>query len=166
MEVEKGKITIDPFHEDQINPNSYDFRIGETLRIYKNYILDTKKDNPTDTIMIPDNGIVLQPNRLYLGHTVETIGSNCYVPVVRGKSSTGRIGLFVHITADLIDIGYIGQYTLMMHAIQPIIIYPNMRIGQVTFWKTLGEIILYKGKYQGGRGPQSSQVFKDFERKA
>ncbi len=107
-EVKKGTIVIEPFDGKQINPNSYDFRIGSTLVVYRNKILDSKKDNPTIVIKIPKSGVILYPEKLYLGHTIEKIGSNHYVPVVRGKSSTGRVGLFVHITADLIDIGYIG----------------------------------------------------------
>jgi len=164
-EVKRGNIVIDPFKSSQINPNSYDFRIGNTLLVYTEKILDTKKQNLTRIIKIPETGYVLQPNKIYLGHTIEKIGSNVYVPVVRGKSSTGRVGLFVHITADLIDIGYIGQFTLMMHAVQPVKIYPDMRIGQVTFWKVKGKIILYNGKYQGGVGPQASAVYKDFIKK-
>ncbi len=163
-EVKNGNIIITPFNQDQINPNSYDFRIGSKLLVYKDKILDTRNDNETIEIDIPSEGYVLQPDKLYLGHTIEIVGSNKFVPIVRGKSSTGRVGLFIHITADLIDIGYIGQYTLMLHAVQPVRIYPNMRIGQVTFWKTLGKIVLYDGKYQKGNGPQSSQVFKDFEK--
>jgi dCTP deaminase len=162
-EVKNDNIVIEPFHDDQVNPNSYDFRIGNKILVYKNEILDTRENNPTEEITIPESGHVLQPNKLYLGHSKEIVGSEKFIPIVRGKSSTGRVGLFIHITADLIDIGYIGQYTLMMHAVQPVRIYPNMRIGQVTFWKTLGEIVLYEGKYQKGNGPQSSQVFKDFE---
>jgi len=161
-EVKRGNIIIEPYESSQINPNSYDFRIGDKLLIYSDKILDTKKQNPTRIINIPKSGYVLRSNKIYLGHTIEKIGSNYYVPVVRGKSSTGRVGLFVHITADLIDIGYIGQFTLMLHAVQPVRIYPNMRIGQVTFWKVMGKIILYNGKYQGGIGPQASAIYKDF----
>jgi len=112
-----------------------------------------------------ESGIILYPNKLYLGHTVEKIGSNKYVPVIRGKSSTGRLGLFVHITADLIDIGYIGRFTLMLHAVQPIRVLPGMKIGQVTFWKVFGSIKLYEGKYQGSTEPVASQVYKDFNLK-
>lgn len=161
-EVSNGRITISSFDKKCINPNSYDFHIGKTLLKYKDRILDSRKLNETEEIIIPEKGMILKPNTLYLGHTEETIGSDVYVPIVRGKSSTGRIGLFIHITADLIDIGYKGQYTLMLHAVQPVRIYPGMRIGQVTFWKTFGEIVLYDGKYQGGAGPLASQVFKDF----
>lgn len=164
LEVKAGNITIVPFDHTQVTPNSYDFRIGSKLLVYKNKILDTHNDNETVEIDIPKEGYVLQPDKVYLGHTIEKIGSNKFVPILRGRSSTGRAGLFIHITADLIDIGYVGQYTLMLHAVQPVRIYPNMRIGQVTFWKVMGEIILYDGKYQDGNGPQASQVFKDFEK--
>lgn len=161
-ERQRSKLTIEPFDDKYINPNSYDFRLGDTLVVYENKTLDTKKANKTKTIKIPEEGIVLQPDTLYLGHTIETIGSNHYVPVLRGKSSTGRMGLFVHITADLVDIGFEGQLTLMMHAVQPLRVYPGMRIGQITFWQTTGDIDLYDGKYQGSKLPQASQVYKDF----
>jgi dCTP deaminase len=162
-EVAKGKISIDPFDEGLVNPNSYDFRLGDLIKVYKNRVLDTHKANETLTIQIPETGLVLNPDKLYLGYTFETIGSDYYVPIIRGKSSTGRIGLFVHITADLVDIGFCGKLTLMLHAVQPVRVYPRMRIGQVTFWKVLGDIILYNGKYQGSNGPAESQVYRDFE---
>jgi dCTP deaminase len=162
QEVVKGNITVTPFNTKYVNPNSYDFRLGNTLLIYKSKTLDTKQSNETELLEIPKDGIVLQPDRLYLGHTIETIGSDKYVPILRGKSSTGRVGLFIHITADLIDIGSVGQFTLMLHAVQPVKVYPGMRIGQVTFWQPIGDIDLYKGKYQGSEGPMASQVHKDF----
>ena len=162
-EVKKKNITIDPFDEKYLNPNSYDFRLGDCLKTYKNKVLDTSKHNQTVTIEIPCSGFVLKPDTLYLGHTLEKIGSNFYVPIIKGKSSIGRIGLFIYITANLIDIGFCGQFTLMMHAVQPVKIYPNMRIGQVTFWKVEGDIDLYHGKYQGSQGSKESQSYKDFE---
>jgi dCTP deaminase len=106
----------------------------------------------------------LRPDTLYLGHSIETIGSDTYVPILRGKSSTGRVGLFVHITADLVDIGFTGQFTLMLHAVQLVRVYPGMRIGQVTFWQTIGDVNLYSGKYQNSVGPMASRVFKDFNK--
>jgi len=163
-EVKNGRIVIRPFNESQLNPNSYNFTLGKTIKIYKNYILDPKVDNETEILEIPKAGLVLDPKRLYLGHIEEIMGSNYYVPIIRGRSSTGRLGLFVHITADLIDIGSINQWTLMMHAVQKIRVYPGMLIGQVTFWKVLGDIKLYSGKYQGSRGPASSQIYKDFQK--
>lgn len=161
-EVKNKKIIIDPFSLEQINPNSYNFRLGNTIKTYKKKILDVKKINEVETITIPKGGLLLMPQILYLGHTHEVMGSETYVPIIRGRSSTGRVGLFIHITADLIDIGSINQWTLQMHAVQPIKVYPNMLIGQVTFWKVEGDIKLYKGKYQGSRGPMESQIHKDF----
>lgn len=163
QEVKNERIVITPFHASHINPNSYDFRLGNTLKIYQDHVLDVKRVNLTRTIIIPPEGYVLKPDILYLGHTEETMGSKYYVPIIRGRSSTGRVGLFVHITADLIDIGSINQWTLMMHAVQEIRIYPGMLIGQVTFWEVQGKITLYKGKYQGSRGPAPSLIYKDFD---
>lgn len=162
--VEQGEITIEPFLPEFINPNSYDVRLGDVLKVYKNTILDSKQPNETEDITIPEEGYLLKPDVLYLGHTVEKIGSDKYVPIVRGKSSTGRAGLFVHITADLVDIGFCGQLTLMLHAVQPLVIYPGMRIGQVTFWKTAGDIRLYEGKYQSSAGARASEAYRDFKK--
>jgi dCTP deaminase len=161
-EVKKKRIIIDPFSIEQVNPNSYNFRLGEKIKIYQNRILDVKKNNKTKTITIPKEGLILMPNVLYLGHTFEIMGSDFYVPIIRGRSSIGRMGLFINITADLIDIGSVNQWTLQLHATQPIKIYPNIQIGQVTFWKVKGDIDLYKGKYQGSCGPMESQMYKDF----
>ena len=91
------------------------------------------------------------------------MGSNYYVPIINGRSSIGRLGLFVHITANLIDIGSINNWTLQFHAIQPVKIYKNMLIGQVTFWKPYGKIDLYSGKYKNSIGPEPSQIYKDFQ---
>lgn len=161
-ELEAKKITITPFDQLQIDTNSYNFRLGSQIKCYKNQLIDPKKDNETVTLELTEQGIVLEPNKIYLGHTVETMGSKHYVPIIRGRSSTGRIGLFIHITADLIDIGSINQWTLMMHAVQPVRVYPNMLIGQVTFWVPTGDITLYNGKYQGSKGPVASKVYLDF----
>jgi dCTP deaminase len=161
--VENNKIVIDPFNLEQVNPNSYNFRLGNTLRVYDDKTIDPKKENPTRTIEIPPSGYVMEPSVLYLGHTQEVMGSNYFVPIIRGRSSIGRLGIFVHITADLIDIGSINQWTLQMHCVQPVKIYPGILIGQVTYWKIEGEIVLYDGKYKGSRGPTASQIHLDFK---
>lgn len=163
-EVEEKRIIIDPFDVKQINPNSYNFRLFHKLKIYKEKKLDSKKKNETRQITIPKEGLILDPNLLYLGCTTEIMGSEYYVPIIRGLSSTGRLGVFIHITADLIDIGSINRWTLMLHAVQPTKIYPNMLIGQVTFWVPKGKIVLYHGKYQGSRVPVASKSYLDFKK--
>lgn len=164
-EVLNKNIIINPFSSDQVSPNSYDFRLGETLLTYRAKTLDAKKNNETEKITIPKEGIILMPNKLYLGHTYEEMGSNKFVPIIRGRSSTGRLGLFINITADLIDIGSINQWTLQLHTVQPLRVYPNMLIGQVTFWEPEGQIDLYNGKYQGSIGPVASKLYRDFSQK-
>jgi dCTP deaminase len=159
---ERGEITIEPFCEDRIGPNSYDFTLGERCKIYQNTELDAAKDNPTRDLIVDNNGILLEPSRIYLFNTAEIIGSSHYVPIIRGRSSVGRLGLFVHITADLIDIGSCNQLTLQLTAMQPVHIYPGMLIGQVTFWRVEGPIEHYRGKYQNLQSPSSSQSFKEF----
>lgn len=162
-EVARKKIIIEPFCREDITPNAYNFTLGPTLHCYKNHVLDAKKENHITEMDIPPEGYVLQPDVIYLGHTVEVMGSEHYVPILRGRSSTGRLGLFIHITADLIDIGSINQYTLMLHAVQPVKVYAGMKIGQITFWVPKGKIQLYDGKYKGLKGPQASKIHLDFK---
>lgn len=162
QEWHKGHIWISPFSPEQLQPNSYDFRLGESILQYTNNSLDVRVENPYEMLTIPEEGYVLEPSRIYLGHTIEVMGSNRYVPIIRGRSSVARLGLFIHVTADLIDIGSRNQWTLQLHAVQPLRIYHNMLIGQVTFWTVQGDINLYTGKYQGSMGPTPSRSYRDF----
>ncbi len=161
-QVDNGKIIITPFDDKNLQPNSYDFHLSEFICIYEGDVLDPKKKNKIKEISIPEEGFLLKPNELYLGMTKEKMGSEHFVPILRGRSSTGRLGLFVHITADLIDIGSINHWTLMLHSVVPIRIYKGMKIGQVTFWVPKGEIELYDGKYKDSYRPMASQIYKDF----
>lgn len=162
-EVSAGRIVITPFSPENLNPNSYNFTLGEKILTYTEEVLDPKKQNKTKEHTIPESGFVLQPDTLYLAHTHEVMGSEVYVPIIRGRSSIGRLGIFINITADLIDIGSINQWTLQIHVVQPVIVYPGMAIGQVTFWKPKGKINLYNGKYQGSRGPTASKIYQDYK---
>ncbi len=141
-EWKAGKICIQPFSVDQINPNSYDFKLANILQIYTNHVLDAHKVNPKREMFIPEEGLVLQPGRVYLGCTKERMGSDYYVPIIHGKSSIARLGLFIHVTADLMDIGLHDQWSLQLNPIHPLRVYPDMRIGHVTFSKVFGEIVL------------------------
>ncbi|MDR2158168.1 MAG: dCTP deaminase [Holosporaceae bacterium] len=160
--IENKKIIIDPFDASKLNPNSYNFTLGNRLVVYNNYVLDAKKNNDAREIIIPEEGITLASGTVYLGHTVEVVGSDHFVPIIRGRSSIGRLGLFINITADLIDIGSFNQLTLQLNAVQPVTIYPGMQIGQVTFWIPLGKIEKYNGRYQGSAGPITSKMYMDF----
>jgi dCTP deaminase len=164
-EIEKatanGKIRISPFNRDQVNPNSYNVRLGDKLITYTDGVIDAYRPNPTRTERIDSSGFVLRPEELYLGHTVEEVGSDFFVPLLFGRSSVGRLGLFVEITAPIGDIGFHGQWTLMLSPVRPLRVYPDMKIGQVMFFDTLGERDLYAGKYQSAVGPQESRYWRD-----
>ena len=130
-EIEAGNIIITPFDKKQINPNSYNLRLGKELVVYKEDVLDSKKQNATETIIIPEEGIVLEPNKLYLGKTIEHTETEKYIPMLNGRSSIGRLGLTIHVTAAFGDVGFKGTWTLEIFALQPIRIYPNMEICQI-----------------------------------
>jgi len=159
--VTRGEIVIDPFDPQQLGPNSYDFRLGNRCRIYRDYELDAARENPTLELPFPPDGILLQPTRLYLVNTLERMGSNRYVPIIRGRSSVGRLGIFIHITSDLIDIGSINQWTLQLHTIGAVRIRPGMLIGQVTFWSVRGQVSFYSGKYADRESPVPSLSYLD-----
>jgi len=160
--VSRGDIVIDPFDQAQIGPNSYDFKLGNRCKIYKNEILDSSKRNEIIELEIPQDGLVFSPGRVYLVNTLETMGSTKYVPIIRGRSSTGRLGLFIDITADLIDLGSINQWTLQLAPVLPLRVFPQMLIGQVTFWSIQGSPVLYSGKYGKRASPTESLSYQDF----
>lgn len=161
-EVESQKIVIQPFHEGRITTNSYDLTLGNKLVAYTDEVLDPRKKPETRDIIIPDEGYVMQRGEFLLGCSNEYVGSEHYVPIVHAKSSIARLGLFIHITSGLFDIGCLCDVTFHLYATAPVRLYKNMPIAQITFWKTKGDIELYNGKYQGDRGVAPSRIFKDF----
>lgn len=86
------------------------------------------------------------------------------MPLLFGRSSVGRLGLFVEITAPIGDIGFHGQWTLMLTPIRPLRVYEGMKIGQIMFFVSTGAIDLYRGKYQAAAGPQPSAYWRDLAR--
>ena len=157
-------IIIEPFDKKRINPNSYNLSLHNELLIYKDSTLDMKKDNEVEKLTISSGGLVLETNRLYLGRTVEYTETKDLVPMLEGRSSIGRLGLFVHVTAGFGDVGFKGFWTLEIFCIQPVKIYPSVEICQVYYHTIEGEIKNYSSqKYQNNQGIQSSLLFKDFK---
>lgn len=160
----KGSIVIDPFDSELINPNSYNYRLG-------NHYIEVNVDNPYKTKfdeeeyhVIPQQGLLLEPGKVYLSNTYEIIGSKSFVTSLIGRSSVGRLGLFLEISADLGNLGGAHKWTLELTCVQPIFIYPKMKIGQVSFWLPKGEIsFLYLGEYTNHNLPKyynSKTLFK------
>lgn len=159
------EILIEPFIDSQLNPNSYNLRLHNELLVYEDSVLDMKKENKARKLLIPPEGLMLEPGKLYLGRTIEYTKTDQYVPMLEGRSSIGRLGLFIHVTAGFGDIGFSGYWTLEIFCIQPIIIYPNIEICQIYYHNILGEYDKYSsGKYQNNIDIQPSLLFKDFEK--
>lgn len=158
------EILIDPFNERQIGPNSYNLRLHNELLVYEDGVLDMKKQHAVKKIMIPEDGLVLEPNKLYLGRTLEYTRTDNHVPMLEGRSSIGRLGMFIHITAGFGDVGFNGYWTLEIFCVQPIRIYPGVEVCQIFYHTIEGEYTRYmSNKYQNNKGIQASMLYKDFE---
>ncbi len=180
-QMEAATIAIKPFIPAHLGPNSYDVTLNANLLTYdfdRIDCLDMRKDNPTRTLTIPPEGLILEPGRLYLGCTNETATSHRFIPMFEGRSSIGRLGINTHITAGFGDVGWgytlgpdnqmlchFPTWTLEIEVVHPIRVYPDVRIGQVYFMRPEGEITHYRGKYSLQRTPQASQLYKDFSDK-
>ena len=160
-----GNIIIEPYHPSQLNPNSYNLRLSNELLVYDTDTLDMKANNPVRHLTIPDSGLLLETNKLYLGRTLEYTKTEQFVPMLEGRSSVGRLGLFIHVTAGFGDVGFAGYWTLEMFCIHPIVIYPNVEICQIYYHTIQGEYQKYdSGKYQNNTGVQPSMLYKDLLR--
>ncbi len=156
-------IIIDPFDRTQLNPNSYNLSLHNELLVYEEVVLDLKVPNRFRRIEIPPSGLVLSPNQVYLGRTVERTETHNLVPMIEGRSSIGRLGLFVHVTAGFGDVGFCGFWTLEMFAVQPIRIYPGTRICQIFYHTIEGKVLEYcSSKYQNNRDIQPSLLYQEF----
>lgn len=157
-------IFIEPFNESQLNPNSYNLRLAPDLMVYKNDVLDMKTPNDVEELTIPEEGLLLEPGKLYLGRTIEHTRADSHVPMLEGRSSIGRLGLFIHVTAGFGDVGFNGYWTLEIFCVQPIRIYSGVEICQIYYHSLDGEYEKYSsGKYQNNNSIQPSLLYKDFE---
>lgn len=157
-------IFINPFYPSQLNPNSYNLKLHNELLVYESPTLDMKKENKATKLTIPDEGFLLEPGKLYLGRTLEYTRTFRLVPMLEGRSSVGRLGMFIHVTAGFGDVGFEGYWTLEIFVIQPLVIYPFVEVCQIYYHTLEGEYEVYKsGKYQKNEGIQPSYLYKDFQ---
>lgn len=167
-EIEKRlghDIIIEPYTSNQLNPNSYNLKLHNELLVYKNEILDSKENNETESIIIPSEGLILEPGQLYLARTVEYTETYGLVPMIIGRSSVGRLGITVHITSGFGDIGFCGYWTLQLTSVKPVRIYSNMKICQIFYHNILGEYDNYSSKkYQRSNKIMPSQLFEEIDR--
>jgi len=168
LEIERrmgSDIVIEPYDRQFLNPNSYNLRLSDELLVYTDPVLDMAKPNAFERWTIPSEGLLLEPGRLYLGRTLEYTATENLVPMLEGRSSVGRLGLFIHVTAGFGDVGFRGFWTLEILCVQPVRIYPGVEICQIFYHTLEGAYENYKsGKYQNNQGIQPSLLYKDFER--
>lgn len=133
-QIKDNNIKIEPFNEENINPDSYDISLGSYIYCYENNTIDSLKNNKIKKIIIKDEGYILEKNKFYFSYSNEKINTNKYVPMLHSKSGIARIGLFVHITADLLNVGHNGRVLLQLYPTNNTKVYPKQKIGQISFW--------------------------------
>jgi dCTP deaminase len=176
-ELAAGRIVIDPLDEASVQPSSVDLRLDRLFRVFLNHtmpVIDVKRDLEDLTRLVeiqPDDAFILHPGEFVLGSTYERLGlPDDLVARIEGKSSLGRLGLLIHSTAGFIDAGFCGHITLELSNVAnlPITLYPEMKIGQVSFLKmtTPADAPYWSSaagsKYQGQRGPTPSRYWENF----
>lgn len=170
--IDKGALVVDPYDPENIQPSSFDVRLGNTFRIFKTRgisAVDVRADNTGLTESVtPEAGqpFILHPHEFALGHTMEVVGLPDNIAArLEGKSSLGRLGLLIHSTAGFVDPGFNGDLTLELSNVLglPIELYPGMLIGQLSFhWMDQPVQHQYDGHYQGQRGPNASRFHEHF----
>jgi dCTP deaminase len=176
-ELAAGRIVIDPLDEGAVQPSSVDLRLDRLFRVFLNHtmpVIDVKRDLEDLTRLVeiqPDDAFILHPGEFVLASTYEKVGvPDDLVARIEGKSSLGRLGLLIHSTAGFIDAGFCGHITLELSNVAnlPITLYPEMKIGQVSFLRMTTPADAPYGssttgsKYQGQRGPTPSRYWENF----
>jgi dCTP deaminase len=168
-EIDLKNILIEPFRRECLGSNSYDVHLSKFLAVYKDDILDCKKDNPIDRFEIPEEGFLLLPTKLYLGVTEEYTETLKHVPFLEGKSSIGRLGIDIHATAGKGDVGYCNTWTLEISVRQPVRVYGGMPIGQLIYFEVSGNTNIPYNKKNSAKYnertvvPVQSKMFKNFD---
>ncbi|HOA85827.1 MAG TPA: dCTP deaminase [Microbacteriaceae bacterium] len=179
LELDAGRIGLEPFTPDMVQPSSVDVRLDRYFRLFDNHkypFIDPALDQPDLTQLIeadPDEPFILHPGEFVLGATFEQVTLPDDIAArLEGKSSLGRLGLLTHSTAGFIDPGFSGHVTLELSnvATLPIKLWPGMKIGQLCFFRLTSPAENaygsgpYGNRYQGQRGPTASRSFQNFHR--
>ncbi len=163
-------IVIEQFDPARLGTNSYDVTLAKTLMTYDDDVLDVRRAPIEHIHIIGPEGFTLQPGELYMGAVREYTDSKKHVPIINGKSSCGRLGLSVHVTAGTGDVGYAGYFTLELTVVKPLVVMEGMPIAQILWFEASGTPIqsyANKGgaKYTDAANPvpQASRMWKNFQ---
>ena len=168
--VKDGRVGIDPFEPDLIQPSSIDVRLDCRFRVFNNQRYthidpSQRQDELTVPVEVTEGPFVLHPGEFVLGSTLETITLPADLAArLEGKSSLGRLGLLTHSTAGFIDPGFSGHVTLELSNVAnlPITLWPGMKIGQLCLFELSSPAERPYGaatgsRYQGQEGPTPSR---------
>ena len=177
-ELACGRIVIEPMDESCIQPASVDIHLDRAIRIFKPwkppYYIDLRQElnELTEVEEIPEMGhFALGPGQFVLGSTVERVElPDDIIGRLEGKSSLGRIGLLIHATAGYVDPGWRGKLTLELSNVSaiPILLYPGMKISQISFHRMTTPADRPYGspglgsKYQGQDAPTPTRFYQEF----
>ena len=179
--IDQGRITLEPYDAEMVQPSSVDVRIDRYFRVFENHRyphIDPSVEQAELTRLVEPEGdepFILHPGEFVLGSTYEVVSLPDDVSArLEGKSSLGRLGLLTHSTAGFIDAGFSGHVTLELSnvATLPIKLWPGMKIGQLCFFRLTSPAEAPYGsgaqgsRYQGQRGPTPSRSFQGFHRTA
>lgn len=162
----KGDINVSPWDVNKVGTNSYDVTLGKTLKFYTDKILNPKKKNATEEIIInPEHGHWLRGGSFVLGSTAEYCENHAsdLVPMIDGRSSIGRLSIIIHSTAGFGDLGYCGFWTLEISSVKDVILFPGMPIGQLYWEKCNPTTRRYNGKYQHQLTVLESRIHTEFK---
>ena len=161
-QVSTGGVRIEPFQPEQVEQNSYGFRLGHRLVECAEPVFDSRLP-PTRVAptLIPPTGVVLQPDRLYLGETLEIIGSTEHACELYGTLSVAALGVWIQVSAPLGHTGAVVRWTLEIRVTQPIRVHAGMMIGKVAFWGVDGDVTPYHGRYAGQIAVTQSRLASD-----
>lgn len=152
-------LTIEPFNLAQVEQNSYGFRLGHRLVACAEPVFDARLPlPPVEPVTIPAEGTVLYPDRLYLGETLEIIGSPNHACELYGTLSVAALGVWIQVSAPLGHTGAVVRWTLEIRVTQPIRLHAGMMIGKVAFWSVDGDVVAYRGRYAGSVAVTQSRL--------
>ncbi len=178
-EIENGRVGVDPYDADMVQPSSIDVRLDRFFRVFENHrypFIDPSAEQAELTRMVesaPEEPFILHPGEFVLASTYEVITlPDDVAGRLEGKSSLGRLGLLTHSTAGFIDPGFSGHVTLELSnvATLPIKLWPGMKIGQLCLFRLESPAEhpygseVYGSRYQGQRGPTPSRSYLNFHR--
>ncbi|MBT0773332.1 hypothetical protein KIH74_30585 [Kineosporia sp. J2-2] len=159
--VAAGDIHIGDFSPARLEPNSYGFRLAPEIIQYDQPDLDSFEEPKATQIVMPDDGLVLEPGRFYLGGTVEAMGSPRYAATLYACRSVSTLGMWIQFSAPLGHCGAIFPWTLEISVACPVRVFPGMTIGKLAFWAMQGEPRQYDGKYTGSTSAVASRLSED-----